>query len=117
MTAGGENDLQLAGFLDKLGLAKLDMESVMSSVTVNMHQAKSTLSKLVEGIESGAESEIILARNGKPVARIVPLEPIKKQGVKLGIAAGLYPNFDFDGFQALDAEVKDMFFQSGIEPK
>jgi antitoxin (DNA-binding transcriptional repressor) of toxin-antitoxin stability system len=89
----------------------------LPSTVVNMHQAKSTLSKLVEGIESGAESEVILARNGKPVARIVPLASARKHGVRLGIAVGLYPDFDFDGFQALDTEVEKMFLHSGIEPK
>jgi len=37
---------------------------------VNIHQAKSTLSRLVERVESG--EEIVIARAGKPVARLVP---------------------------------------------
>jgi len=41
--------------------------------TVNMLDAKSNLSRLVEAIESGAEREIIIARNGKPAARLVPI--------------------------------------------
>ena len=35
-----------------------------------MHEAKSNLSRLVEEVEAGGE--IILARAGKPVARLVP---------------------------------------------
>ena len=77
--------------------------------TVNMHEAKSHLSKLVEKIEAGTEKEIIIARNGKPVARLVPLEA-KRKGVRLGIAAGLYPPMSFEGFQALDADVRKMFY-------
>jgi prevent-host-death family protein len=38
---------------------------------VGMHEAKTTLSKLVERAESG--EEIVIARNGKPVARLVPI--------------------------------------------
>ena len=38
---------------------------------VNMHEAKSTLSKLVEEAEAG--EEIILARAGQPVVRLVPV--------------------------------------------
>ncbi len=38
---------------------------------VNMHEAKTTLSKLVEDVMNGAT--IYLARNGSPVAKIVPL--------------------------------------------
>ena len=41
---------------------------------VNMLEAKNNLSKLVEAVESGGESEIIIARNGRPAVRIVPLE-------------------------------------------
>ncbi len=34
---------------------------------VNMLEAKTHLSRLVEAIESGAEKEVVIARNGKPV--------------------------------------------------
>ncbi|HWL70702.1 MAG TPA: type II toxin-antitoxin system prevent-host-death family antitoxin [Geminicoccus sp.] len=40
---------------------------------VNMHEAKSQLSKLVEAALRG--EEVIIARAGKPVVRIEPLEP------------------------------------------
>jgi antitoxin (DNA-binding transcriptional repressor) of toxin-antitoxin stability system len=43
-------------------------------LVVNMHEAKSTLSSLVAKLERGEEREIVLARNGKPVARLT-LEP------------------------------------------
>lgn len=36
-----------------------------------MHQAKSKLSQLVERAEAG--EDIVIARNGKPVARLVPV--------------------------------------------
>ena len=36
-----------------------------------MHEAKSQLSKLVERAEAG--EDIVIARNGKPVARLVPI--------------------------------------------
>jgi len=39
---------------------------------VNMHEAKTQLSQLVARMEKG--EEVILARNGKPVARLVPVE-------------------------------------------
>jgi prevent-host-death family protein len=38
--------------------------------TVNMHEAKTHLSRLVERVEAG--EEIVIARGGKPVARLVP---------------------------------------------
>jgi prevent-host-death family protein len=40
------------------------------SVT-NIHQAKTNLSKLIEAAERG--EEVIIARNGKPAVRIVPV--------------------------------------------
>ena len=39
---------------------------------VNIHAAKTHLSRLVEQAEHG--EEIIIARNGKPVARLVPYQ-------------------------------------------
>lgn len=57
--------------------------------TVNMLEAKTNLSKLVEAVESGKETEIVIARNGKPVARLVPLaEPGPDVSKRLGIAEG-----------------------------
>ncbi len=45
--------------------------------SVNIHAAKTQLSKLVERAHNG--EEIILAKNGKPYARLVPLEaPARK---------------------------------------
>lgn len=55
--------------------------------TVNMLQAKSSLSRLVEAIESGAETEIIIARNGRPAARLVPLVSTAV-GKRIGVAKG-----------------------------
>jgi prevent-host-death family protein len=75
---------------------------------VNIHEAKSNLSKLISQIEEGSENEIIIARNGRPAARLVPLPP-KKQGLRLGIAAGHHPPMSFEGFQALDADVGRLF--------
>ncbi len=39
---------------------------------VNVSQAKATLSKLIEEVRSG--KEVVLAKAGKPVAKIVPIE-------------------------------------------
>ena len=37
--------------------------------SINMLQAKTSLSRLVEAIEQGQEREIIIARNGRPAAK------------------------------------------------
>ena len=43
----------------------------MKAVVVNIHDAKTHLSRLLEQVEAG--QEIILARAGKPCAKLVPL--------------------------------------------
>ena len=40
-------------------------------LTVNMHEAKSRLSELVSKAEAG--EVVVLARNGKPAVRLVPV--------------------------------------------
>jgi prevent-host-death family protein len=40
---------------------------------VNVHEAKTHLSRLLERVEAG--EEIVIARNGKPIARLGPLDP------------------------------------------
>ena len=57
---------------------------------VNMHAAKSRLSQLVEAVESGAEAEIVIARNGKPAARLVPIASRPDVSKRIGIAAGQF---------------------------
>ena len=42
---------------------------------VNIHEAKTHLSRLLVDVEGG--EEILLARAGRPVARLVPLEPVR----------------------------------------
>lgn len=58
-------------------------------VQINIFEAKTKLSKLVEAVESGQEAEIIIARNGKPAARLVPLET-KPKGKRIGVAEGKF---------------------------
>ena len=44
---------------------------------VNVHQAKTHLSRLLAQAEAG--EDVIIARNGKPVARLVPCQPPGKR--------------------------------------
>ncbi|MCL2636119.1 MAG: type II toxin-antitoxin system prevent-host-death family antitoxin [Betaproteobacteria bacterium] len=56
---------------------------------VNMLQAKSSLSRLVEAIEQGQEREIVIARNGRPAARLVPIDTAPA-GQRIGVAKGIF---------------------------
>lgn len=40
-------------------------------ITVNMHQAKTNLSQLVQAVEQRGET-VLLCRNGRPVAKLMP---------------------------------------------
>ncbi len=56
---------------------------------VNMLEAKSSLSRMVEAIETGKEDEIIIARNGRPAVKLVPLNQAPA-GQRLGVAKGRF---------------------------
>lgn len=59
--------------------------------TVNMLDAKTSLSKLVHELEIGGVDEYILARNGRPAARLVPLNPPRvDRSRRIGIARGRF---------------------------
>lgn len=58
-------------------------------VTIDLLEAESCLSRLVEAVESGAEREIIIARNGEPAARLVAIHA-GSTGKRLGVARGKF---------------------------
>ena len=52
---------------------------------VNIHQAKTQFSRLVERVAAG--EEIIIAKSGKPIARLVPYAPkraVRRPGAMRG---------------------------------
>ena len=70
---------------------------------INMHEAKTHFSRLVERVEAG--EEIVIARDGHPVARLVPLRPLT-QSREPGLWRGLVhlaPDFDETDDALLDA--------------
>lgn len=54
---------------------------------VNIHQAKTELSRLVERAEAG--EEIVIARAGKPAAKLVPLTRARSRR-RLGLLDGKF---------------------------
>lgn len=73
---------------------------------VNIHEAKTNLSRLIEDAVKG--EEFIIAKAGKPLVKVVPLGAIEKPPRRLGTLAGqfLVPD-DFD--QMGRAEIDTMF--------
>jgi prevent-host-death family protein len=82
--------------------------------TVNMLEAKTRLSQLVSAVESGAENEIIIARDGKPAARLVPIAANEKPPRQLGLLQGQFPDMSLEDFNALDDEIAELF---GVKPE
>jgi prevent-host-death family protein len=70
-------------------------------ITVNVHQAKTHLSKLLERVAAG--EEVVIARAGRPVARLVPINP--KEPRRPGLAKGRLTEAFFEPLPAdeLDA--------------
>ena len=56
---------------------------------VNMLEAKSSLSRLVQAVESGHEPEIVISRNGRPAAKLVPITHDRSEK-RIGVAKGLF---------------------------
>ena len=84
---------------------------------VNMLEAKTQLSRLVEAVESGAEKEIIIARNGKPAARLVPIEDkAKPKKRELGIANGKYRSMSQEEFDADNEEIWKEYLEKPLLP-
>ncbi len=57
--------------------------------SINMLEAKTQLSKLVDRIESGRDGEIVIARNGRPAARLVPVVN-HPHGKRIGLLKGKF---------------------------
>lgn len=69
-------------------------EEISHLDTVNVHEAKTHLSRLLERVERG--EEVTIARNGKPVARLVPIEPKKRRGMLGKYKGQIWMSEDFD---------------------
>lgn len=75
--------------------------------TVNIHQAKTHLSRLIERVMKGGS--FVIAKAGKPVAKVIPLSaPDSKEAKRLGFMAGqLRVPADFDRMG--EAEIDALF--------
>lgn len=78
---------------------------------VNVHEAKTHLSRLLERVALG--EEVVIAKAGTPVAKLVPVGTKGKKRV-LGTAKG-----DFvvpDDFDEANPEIERMFYESDLFP-
>ena len=82
------------------------------ATTVNTHEAKTHLSQLLNRVEAG--EEIVIARSGKPIAKLVAVEQPKKT-LRLGGLKGKI--WMAPGWDAPDQEIIDLFENSKIFPE
>lgn len=67
----------------------------MGRTTVNIYEAKTQLSRMIDRVAAG--EEIVISRNGRPVARLCQLEQSRRNSVKFGLLDGqieVAPDFD-----------------------
>jgi len=78
----------------------------MTDMEVNVHEAKTHLSRLLKRVAMG--EEVTIARAGTPVAKLIPVKTKSKKRA-LGTAKG-----DFvvpDNFEEADPEIEDLFYK------
>lgn len=71
---------------------------------VNMHQAKSSLSRLVERALAG--EEVVIARNGEPLVKLVPVPKERKPRVPGRGKRKIWISSDFE---FTDDEITELF--------
>jgi prevent-host-death family protein len=81
---------------------------------VNMHEAKTHLSRLVERVEGG--EEIVISRAGKPAAKLVPIAPKKLGPRKLGGWEGKFEMPSDEEWDRMGKEIEELFEESEIFP-
>lgn len=77
------------------------------ALTVNMHQAKTHLSKLVARVVLG--EEVVIAKAGKPMARLVPIQDQPRKRVPGFDKGKIWIAPDFDA--PLPDEILDEFYK------
>jgi prevent-host-death family protein len=79
---------------------------------VNVHDAKTNLSKLLQQVEAG--EEIVIGRNGVPVAKLVKVDPPRRRRKAGALKGRIWIAPDIDD---LDAEIERSFNESVLFPE
>ncbi len=81
---------------------------------INVHEAKTHLSRLLARAAGG--EEIVIAKAGKPVARLVPIDGMLREPRRLGALKGqIWLAEDWDSHEVNEAIARD-FYESEIFP-
>jgi prevent-host-death family protein len=74
------------------------------TVNVNIHEAKTHLSRLLEQVARG--ERVIISKAGQPVAELVPHQ---RKPVVIGGLKGKF-DYDDDAFAGTDPDIQRMFY-------
>ena len=74
-------------------------------MNVNIHEAKTHLSRLLKAAEQG--EDVVICRDGEPVARLVPVQPASRP---VGIWKG--QGWIADDFDDLPPGLEDAFYDA-----
>jgi prevent-host-death family protein len=90
---------------------QLDVRSPIVEKRVNVYEAKTQLSKLPQQVEAG--DEIIIARHGKPGARLVPVQraPVRRVPGAWKGEVWMFPDFNEP-----DPELENLFSTGPVFP-
>ena len=80
---------------------------------VNVHEAKTHLSRLLERVANG--EEIIIAKAGKPVAKLSPFVGAKEPRKPGALKGQIWLADDWDSDE-VNREIEELFYGSEIEP-
>lgn len=83
----------------------------MASEIINVHAAKTHLSRLLERAEAG--EEIVIGRAGKPIAKLVPYKTVRPKRVFGRLKGQIVIHGDFD---ADNEEIAREFEESVLFP-
>lgn len=78
------------------------------TLNVNIHEAKTHLSRLLERVANG--ERVVISKAGQPVADLVPHQ---RTSVKFGGLRGEL-TYDDDSFGELDADIQRMFYGDDV---
>jgi len=82
---------------------------------INIHEAKTHLSRLVDQAHNG--QPFIIAKAGKPMATVIPFEPEESKGTLWGFYEG---KIDLDAWNSWSeedqAELEKSFYEGAIFP-
>lgn len=91
-------------------LARLDLVNIIVlMIIINIYDAKTNLSRLIEQVIAG--KEVIIAKAGKPVAKLTAYLPSRKKR-KSGMLKGKI--FISDNFNEESEEINNLFYNSKI---